>query len=61
MDDKIYIVEHYTGGKLTKRTANGVDIPVSALESELPVFVQQTVLMTKEEFAQKYPEEKLPT
>lgn len=56
MDDKVFIVEHYEGGKLVKKTANGIEIPLTALEKELPVFVQQTKYMSKEEFAQIYPD-----
>lgn len=56
MDDKVFIVENYEGGKLVKKTANGIEIPLTALEKELPVFVQQTKYMSKEEFAQIYPD-----
>lgn len=50
----IEITEHYEDGKIVKRFANGVELPISKEEKELPVFIQQKIIMTKEEFENIY-------
>jgi len=52
--NKIHIVEEYEGGKLVRKTANGIEIPLTALEKELPIFVQQRIVMSREQFENIY-------
>jgi len=54
MNDNVEICEWYEGGKLVRKTANGFDIPLTALEKELPVFVQQRITMTRKEAERIY-------
>lgn len=48
----IEIVEHYAGGKVIKRTANGIDIPISDIE--IPVHFIHKVRMSKQDFENAY-------
>lgn len=55
-ENKVEIAEYYEGGKMVRKTANGINIPLTALEKELPVFVQQTIVMSREEAKRIYGE-----
>jgi hypothetical protein len=52
--DTVQIAEYYEGGRLVKKTVNGIEIPLTTFEKEIPVFVQQTSLMTREEAENLY-------
>lgn len=54
MEDKVEICEWYEGSKIVRKTANGADIPLTALEKELPVFVQQRITMSRQEAERIY-------
>lgn len=51
----VEVVEYYKG-TLTRRTVNGVDLPLTQteLEQEYPFFFSQNKVLSKEEFKNLY-------
>ena len=51
-DEMVEICEYYENGIMTKKTANGIDIPLD--DPHLPDVFIERFLMTKQEVKEKY-------